>query len=140
MADKHWVVKWQSSPLIERPLYRHFEDVGDAEAYVARLKRADPEVDAEIYMAVRIDINTASHSELQRILHIGTVRAAELINLRPFCCVDDMERVPSIAASRLADIKAQGLACVDPANSGITYPCRHEWSGVSSSEGLAHLP
>lgn len=59
-----------------------------------------------------VDINTASLEELQRITHIGSARAAGIINLRPFNSVDGLTRVSGIAAGRLADIKSQGLACV----------------------------
>jgi competence protein ComEC len=61
----------------------------------------------------QIDINTASHARLQDIIHIGPVRATELISLRPFSSVDDMIRITGIGAERLADIKAQNLACVN---------------------------
>ena len=59
-----------------------------------------------------VDINTASIAELQRIVHIGPERAAEIIAIRPFGSIDDLQRVTGIGPSRLADIKAQGLACV----------------------------
>ncbi len=59
-----------------------------------------------------VDINSASHGELQRIIHIGPDRATQILSLRPFSSVDSMTRISGIAAGRLADIKAQGLACV----------------------------
>ena len=59
-----------------------------------------------------VDINIASITELQRIVHIGPERAAEIITIRPFATVDDLQRVTGIGPARLADIKAQGLACV----------------------------
>jgi beta-lactamase superfamily II metal-dependent hydrolase len=61
----------------------------------------------------QVNINTASSSELQRIIHIGPARAEQMPALRPFRSVDDLVRISGIAAARLADIKAQGLACVD---------------------------
>ncbi|TSC59996.1 MAG: competence protein ComEC, partial [Parcubacteria group bacterium Gr01-1014_107] len=60
----------------------------------------------------QVNINTASIEELQEIIHIGPARAPETVNLRPFTSVDDMDRIPGIGPSRLADIKAQGIACV----------------------------
>jgi competence protein ComEC len=60
----------------------------------------------------QVDINTASPSELERIIHIGPARAADIVRLRPFHSVDDLVRVSGIAAVRLQDIKAQGVACV----------------------------
>ena len=59
-----------------------------------------------------ININTASITELQRIIHIGPERAAEVIVKRPFGSIDELERIAGIGPARLADIKAQGLACV----------------------------
>jgi competence protein ComEC len=60
----------------------------------------------------QVDINIASPSELERIIHIGPARAADIVRLRPFGSVDDLVRVSGIAAVRLQDIKAQGIACV----------------------------
>lgn len=59
-----------------------------------------------------VNINTASFQELQRIIHIGPDRAQQIINLRPFSSVNAMDRISGIGPARLADIKAQGLACV----------------------------
>lgn len=61
----------------------------------------------------QIDINSASESELQKIKHIGSDRAKQIIDLRPFSSVDNMTKIKGIAAKRLADIKEQGVACVD---------------------------
>jgi competence ComEA-like helix-hairpin-helix protein len=60
----------------------------------------------------KININTASLDELQLIIHIGQARAEEIIRLRPFRSLDDLSRVSGIGPSRLADIKAQGVAYV----------------------------
>ena len=60
----------------------------------------------------QIDVNSATAEELDKIIHIGPVRAAEMIQIRPFTSLDDLVRIKGIAAGRLADIKAQGLACV----------------------------
>lgn len=59
-----------------------------------------------------IDINTASASELENIIHIGAARAALIIEARPFNSVDELTRVNGIASKRLVDIKAEGIACV----------------------------
>ena len=66
----------------------------------------------------QIDINTASATELDEIVHIGEERAKEIIKLRAeqlFTSVDDLVRVSGIAAggSRLSDIIQEGLACVN---------------------------
>ena len=59
-----------------------------------------------------VDINTASFDQLRRIIHIDVNRAQQIIDLRPFRSVADMTRIRGIAAARVADIQAQGLACV----------------------------
>lgn len=65
-----------------------------------------------VFAAEKIDINTASLEELMKIVHIGEVRALELISLRPFASVDDLTRVKGIGETRIKDIKKQGLAWV----------------------------
>lgn len=59
-----------------------------------------------------IDINQASIDELQKINHIGSARAEELILKRPFDSVDDLSRISGIGPARIAEIKEEGLACV----------------------------
>jgi DNA uptake protein ComE-like DNA-binding protein len=60
----------------------------------------------------QVDVNSASIDDLIRIIHIGEVRATELIQLRPFRTLDDLTRINGIASSRLNDIKNQAIACV----------------------------
>lgn len=62
--------------------------------------------------ADKVDINTATIEELKRIIHIDQVRAEEIVRLRPFSSVDDLDRVRGIGPARLADIKEQGIASV----------------------------
>ncbi|MFA9432904.1 S-layer homology domain-containing protein [Egicoccus sp. AB-alg2] len=59
-----------------------------------------------------VNINTASTDDLQRIIHIGPDRAAEIVRLRPFSRVEDLERVSGIGPARIRDIINQGVACV----------------------------
>ena len=62
-----------------------------------------------------IDINRAGLLELQGIIHIGPVRAQEMIDIRrsqPFRSVSDMVRIDGIGPARLADIIAERKACV----------------------------
>lgn len=59
-----------------------------------------------------IDINTASATELQGIIHIGPARADLVIAGRPYERIENLTRVSGIAAGRLADIMAEGKACV----------------------------
>src|SRR5699024_10437298 len=56
-----------------------------------------------------VDINEASEIELQKIKHIGEIRAPDVIANRPYDSLDQLERVSGIAAKRLADIKEEGI-------------------------------
>src|SRR5699024_4675301 len=58
-----------------------------------------------------ISINDASAEELEAIIHIGPVRAQDVIDERPFDSVSDLTKVKGIGPSRIADIEEQGLAC-----------------------------
>ena len=69
---------------------------------------------ASFILAVeKIDINTAPSEDLIKIIHIGEVRAQELISLRPFFSLDDLARINGISEKRVEDIKKQGLAYVN---------------------------
>lgn len=60
----------------------------------------------------QIDLNAAPQAQLTQIIHIGPVLAERIVSERPFYSIDDLTRVAGIGAARLAEIKAQGLACV----------------------------
>ena len=60
----------------------------------------------------QVDVNSASLEELELIIQIGPVRAAEMVQLRPFSSLDDLTRINGIGPIHLAAIKAQGVACV----------------------------
>ncbi len=62
-----------------------------------------------------VDINTTSVQELWQIIHIVVVRAPQIVELRErrrFSSVDQLTAVKEIAAGRIRDNKAHGLACV----------------------------
>lgn len=59
-----------------------------------------------------IDLNTASDTELQEIIHIGEQRVNDVIASRPFSSVDDLQRVDGFGPARMDDIKAENIACV----------------------------
>ena len=61
----------------------------------------------------KIDINSAVFDDLVKIVHIGEKRALELISLRPFSSLDDLERIKGIGPVRIEEIKKQGLAFVE---------------------------
>lgn len=60
-----------------------------------------------------IDINNANESELQNIIHIGEITASKVIASRPYKSVDELTKVSGIAEKKIADIKAEGKACVE---------------------------
>ena len=72
-----------------------------------------------------VDINSAPAPQLERIIHIGPVRARDVMRLRqerPFSSVAELTRVSGIASARMADIRSQGLACVGGATEEVTPP------------------
>jgi hypothetical protein len=58
-----------------------------------------------------VDLNSASAEQLTRLVHIGPRRAAWIVQQRPFVSVDGLLAVPGIGPGRLANIKAQRVAC-----------------------------
>jgi len=62
----------------------------------------------------RVDINTASLEELQKITGVGPVMAQRIIEARPFYSLDELTRVRGIGPKTLEEIKKQGLAWINP--------------------------
>ncbi len=115
-------------------------NVGAVDTYTFQFVTVDRTIRARFVRAKdacsspRVDINTASHTELQGITHIGPHRADEIMRLsdqEPFCCIDALAKVDRLNGERiwLEEIKAEGIACVDPGTSGVDYPCTHGWEG-----------
>jgi len=61
----------------------------------------------------QIDINNADATELDKLIGIGPAKAQAIIDARPFQNVDDLIDVVGIGEVTLANIKQQGLACVE---------------------------
>lgn len=75
------------------------------------LEEVEKEKNKEV---MKIDINTASSEELQKIADIGPVLAQRIIEARPFSSLDELSRVKGIGEKTLEKIKNEGLAWVDP--------------------------
>jgi competence ComEA-like helix-hairpin-helix protein len=66
-----------------------------------------------IFAAEKVDINTASLTQLDELTGIGPKYAQAIIDNRPYASVDDLVRVKGIGPVTLEKIKEQGLACVN---------------------------
>lgn len=60
----------------------------------------------------QIDINRAPYEELIKIRNIGGQRAGEILRLRPFASLDDLQVIRGIGPATVRDIKAQGIAFI----------------------------
>ncbi len=66
--------------------------------------------------STQININSASAEELDRIIWIGNSTANKIISYRQtniFNSLDELINISGIGETKLADIKSEGLACVD---------------------------
>ncbi len=96
------------------PNVRHVEAFMEYEAEARDLGLGLWEVDYGLDAApAQVNLNTASLEELQWIIHIGPVRAQDIIAGRPWHSVDELRKISGIGQQRLADIKEQGLAYVE---------------------------
>jgi len=60
----------------------------------------------------QVDINTAPEEQLMTIIHIGAERVSALMSLRPYSSIEGLDSISGIGDVRMAEIRAQGIACV----------------------------
>ena len=65
----------------------------------------------------KVNINTADAEDLQKIIHIGEVRAGEIIKLqifsdRPFRDIYELSKILGLVPKRMQDIIEQNIATV----------------------------
>ena len=71
-------------------------------------------VGSAVFATGTININTATLSQLEEIIHVGAKTAQKIIDSRPYNSVRDLSRVKGIGDGKyLQDIIDQRLACVD---------------------------
>lgn len=67
-----------------------------------------------LVLAEQIDINSATLSQLDEIVHVGPTIAQRITDARPYSSVHDLSKVKGIGDGKyLQDIIDQGFACVD---------------------------
>ncbi|WP_430606390.1 hypothetical protein IGJ55_002070 [Enterococcus sp. AZ170] len=76
----------------------------------------------QVAAAEKVDINNASHTELQKISGVGSVIAKRIIEARPYSSLDQLRRVKGIGDVTLQKIKQQELAYVlDEKENDVRY-------------------
>lgn len=85
----------------------------------------------EIFAFEKININSASLSELDQLTGIGPTYAQKIIEGRPYLSLDDLLKVKGIGTTTLQKIKDQALACVD-CMAQITNPSEQKVNIVSN--------
>jgi len=82
----------------------------------------------------QIDINSASLSDLDKLIGIGPAYAQGIIDGRPYSLIDELDKVKGIGPKTLEKIKSQGLACIGSGTSVKTTTSSTEEITEESSE------
>lgn len=88
------------------------ETTVDEEAASKSKKETNSKPDKEAANDHCVDINEASKSDLEQIIHIGDKRADDLIESRPFDNIEDLQRVDGLGPARIDDIIDENIACI----------------------------
>lgn len=59
-----------------------------------------------------INLNEATHRDLMKIVHIGDLRAKEIIDMRPITHLNELKAINGINEKRLNEIIDEDLACI----------------------------
>lgn len=88
-----------------------------------------------ILSADKIDINTATLEQLDKIIHVGPITAQKIIDGRPYNSIQDLNRVSGIGKEKnLQDIISEGIACVNCATPIIETTSNSEPETILTSE------
>jgi len=77
-------------------------------------KEDSPEEEEEEKSSEKIEINSASKEELQKITGIGPVYAERIEKGRPFCSLEELERVHGIGEVTISNIKEEDFVYINP--------------------------
>ena len=77
---------------------------------------------SRIFATDKVEINTASLQQLDKITGIGPALAQRIIDARPFSSVDDLLKVSGIGPKTLQKIKDQGLVYIEGQTQPIIQP------------------
>lgn len=74
----------------------------------------------------QIDINSASLTELDKIVWVGPITAEKIINKRPYGNIEELDEVSGIGEGKLGDIIDEGIACINDGENEIIFEKENE--------------
>lgn len=78
----------------------------DGQDYFVQIERSHDNSEYEC-----VNINESTIEDLQEIVHIGSSRAEQMVDERPFESLQELDVIEGIGPSRIADIEEQGIIC-----------------------------
>lgn len=123
-ADE-WVVALDDRTVLQEQLLQIFADFAQLRLQAAQPDTAQPTEQSNSSAQLqsppqaflhqqtttqpRVNLNTASHAQLQALPHIGFERALDIMAMRPIHHVSQLTDINGIGPARLADIKRAGV-------------------------------